>query len=101
METRADAVLARAVIGAEHGPQRIERAGVGGVRGWKGSAAVSCSLRSLRTSPGAPTPGSEAGSAGRGGPECDLIVGNNATLRNRVETEARAGEGPGGDETAA
>lgn len=44
-------------------------------------------------------PGSEAGSAEKGGWECDLVIGN--TLGNRVETEARVGEKLEGSGTAA
>lgn len=44
-------------------------------------------------------PGSEAGSAERGGWECDLVIGNSPG--NRVETEARVGEKLGGAGTAA
>ena len=69
------------------------------MRGWDGGAAARCPLRSLLASTGAWTPGFEAGSAGRRGPECDPIVANNAAPGHsgrRVETEARVGDGQGG-----
>lgn len=69
------------------------------MRGWEGGAAARYPLRSLLASTGAWTPGFEAGSAGRRGPECDPIVANNAAPGHsgrRVEAEARVGDGQGG-----